>query len=113
MWLRAISADRLRNLKSVDVEFPAGLTVVTGRNGQGKTSLLEAIYLLGTAHSFRTRKLDELVGWQGGPLRVSGEVSGLAVTNRLGLVVDGGVRRLFVDDADTPAGGGVNRGTTG
>jgi DNA replication and repair protein RecF len=97
MWLRAISADRLRNLKSVDVELPAGLTVVTGRNGQGKTSLLEAAYLLSTAHSFRTRKWDELVGWQGGPLRVSGDVAGLSVDNRLGLVVDAGVRRLFVD----------------
>jgi DNA replication and repair protein RecF len=100
MWLRALSADRLRNLKSVDVKLGAGLTVVTGRNGHGKTSFLEAAYLLGTAHSFRTRKLDELVGWQGGPLRVSGEVSGLTVSNRLGLVVDRGVRRLFVDGAE-------------
>lgn len=102
MWLRALNADRLRNLKSVDVKLTAGLTVVTGRNGHGKTSLLEAAYLLGTAHSFRTRKLDELVGWQGGPLRVSGEVSGLTVNNRLSLAVDSGVRRLFVDGAESP-----------
>jgi len=109
MWLRAISADRLRNLKSVDIELPAGLTLVTGRNGQGKTSLLEAAYLLGTAHSFRTRKLDELVGWQGGPLRVTGEISGLALTNRLGIVVDGGARRLFVDDAERELEGFLGR----
>jgi len=102
MWLRALSADRLRNLKSVDVKLTAGLTVVTGRNGHGKTSLLEAAYLLGTAHSFRTRSLPELVGWQGGPLRVSGEVAGLTVSNRLGLAVDQGVRRLFVDGAERP-----------
>lgn len=100
MWLRELSADRLRNLKSVDVKLAAGLTVVTGRNGHGKTSLLEAVYLLGTGHSFRTRKLDELVGWQGGPLRLSGEVVGLSVTNRLGLAVDQGVRRLFVDGTE-------------
>ena len=72
MWLSALSADRLRNLKSVDVKLTAGLTLVTGRNGHGKTSLLEAVYLLGTAHSFRTRKLDELVGWQGGPFEFPG-----------------------------------------
>jgi len=100
MWLRSLNADRLRNLKSVDLKLTAGLTVVTGRNGHGKTSLLEAVYLLGTAHSFRTRRLDELVGWQGGPLRVSGEVAGLSVNNRLGLVVDQGVRRLFVDGSE-------------
>lgn len=102
MWLRAISADRLRNLKSVDLALPAGLTVVSGRNGHGKTSLLEAAYLLGTAHSFRTRRWDELVGWEGGPLRVSGEVEGLAVSNRLGLVVDSGMRKLFLDGSERP-----------
>jgi len=100
MWLRALNADRLRNLKTVDVKLSTGLTLVTGRNGHGKTSLLEAAYLLGTAHSFRTRKMEELVGWQGGPLRVSGDVLGLTVNNRLGLVVDQGVRRLFVDGAE-------------
>jgi DNA replication and repair protein RecF len=100
MWLRALNADRLRNLKSVDVELTAGLTLVTGRNGHGKTSLLEAVYLLGTGHSFRTRKLDELIARQGGPLRVSGEVVGLAVNNRLGLVVEPGARRLSVDGVE-------------
>jgi DNA replication and repair protein RecF len=97
MWLRTLNADRLRNLKSVTLELNAGLTVVTGRNGQGKTSLLEAAYLIGTAHSFRTRKFDELVGWQGGPLRVSAEVAGLTGHGDLGLVIDHGVRRLYVD----------------
>jgi DNA replication and repair protein RecF len=100
MWLRALHADRLRNLKSVDLALTAGLTVVTGRNGHGKTSLLEAAYLLGTAHSFRTRKWGELVGWHGGPLHVSGDVASRAADHRLGLSVDHGVRRLFVDGAE-------------
>jgi DNA replication and repair protein RecF len=97
MWLRALNADKLRNLRSVAVELTAGLTVVTGRNGQGKTSLLEAAYLMGTAHSFRTRKIEELVGWEGGPLRVSAEVANLTGHDSLGLVIDEGSRRLFVD----------------
>lgn len=100
MWLRSLHADRLRNLKSVDVQLSAGLTMVTGRNGHGKTSLLEAVYLLSTAHSFRTRKLDELVGWRGGPLRVAGEIAGLVRDTQLGLVVDQNEKRLFVDGAE-------------
>lgn len=100
MWLRALHADRLRNLKSVSLELPAGLTVVTGRNGQGKTSLLEAVYLIGTAHSFRTRKNDELIGWQGGPLRISAEIASLTGDSALGLVMESGSRRLFVDGTE-------------
>ena len=100
MWLRTLQADRLRNLKSVSVELSGGLTLVTGRNGQGKTSLLEAAYLLGTAHSFRTRKLDELVGWQGGPTRVGGAVVGLTGECTLAVVLDRGQKRLAVDGSE-------------
>ncbi len=100
MWLRSLHADRLRNLKSVDVRLTPGLTLITGRNGHGKTSVLEAAYLLATAHSFRTRKLDELVGWQGGPLKVAGDVAGLSTDTQLGLVVDQGEKRLFVDGVE-------------
>ena len=100
MWLRSLQADRLRNLKTVAVELSGEVTLVTGRNGQGKTSLLEAAYLLGTGHSFRTRKLDELVAWPGGPMRASGRIEGLTGGSTLAVVVDGGAKRLFVDGSE-------------
>jgi DNA replication and repair protein RecF len=100
MWLRTLQADKLRNLRAVSIELPSGLTLVTGRNGHGKTSLLEAAYLLGTAHSFRTRKLDELVVWSGGPARVAGSVAGPAGDVSLAAVIDPGQRRLAVDGVE-------------
>ena len=100
MQLRTLEVDRLRNLKAVRLDLPAGLTLVTGRNGQGKTSLLEAAYLLGTGRSFRARRLEELVAWEGGPLRVAGTVARRMGEVRLGVVVDGSVRRLLVDDRE-------------
>lgn len=100
MWLRSLQADRLRNLKTVAVELSGGVTLVTGRNGQGKTSLLESAYLLGTGHSFRTRKLDDVVSWNGGPLRAAGRVEGLHGGSSLAVVVDGGLKHLFVDGAE-------------
>jgi DNA replication and repair protein RecF len=42
-----------RCYEHVELELPAGCTVVTGRNGQGKTSLLEAIAWLATGRSLR------------------------------------------------------------
>ncbi|MCP3982666.1 MAG: DNA replication and repair protein RecF [bacterium] len=100
MWLSELEADRLRNLKAVSLGLSAGLTLVVGRNGQGKTSLLESIYLLATGSSFRTRRLDDLINWNDGPLRIGGKVEGLHGNRRLGVVLDGDARRLLVDGAE-------------
>jgi DNA replication and repair protein RecF len=55
---------RLRNFRSyedADVSFGRGLTVVSGRNGAGKTNLLEALYFACTARSCRTANEREVV----------------------------------------------------
>jgi DNA replication and repair protein RecF len=53
-----------------------GLNVLVGRNGQGKTSLLEALHVLLTGRSFRTAKLADCLGWDaGGRATVVGEVA--------------------------------------
>jgi DNA replication and repair protein RecF len=98
--LTSIEADRLRNLKAVALELPAGMTCIVGRNGQGKTSLLEAAYLLGTGRSFRTRRQEELVAWEGGPLRVAGGVEDRRGVARLAVLVDETGRRLVVGGAE-------------
>lgn len=102
MWLERLQADRFRNLKAVAVDLPAGLALITGRNGQGKTSLLEAAYLLGTARSFRTSRTEETIAREGGPARVAGRAGGLAGPVRLAVSLDAGERRLFVDDVERP-----------
>jgi DNA replication and repair protein RecF len=51
-----------RNYASAELEpAPAGLTVITGRNGEGKTNLLEAIGYLATLRSFRGTATEALV----------------------------------------------------
>jgi DNA replication and repair protein RecF len=51
----------LRNLGRVDLEPAPRVNVVAGNNGQGKTSLLEAVYFAATSRSFRTHQAAELV----------------------------------------------------
>jgi DNA replication and repair protein RecF len=48
LWL-----DDFRCLQGVDLELDPGLTVIHGANGQGKTSLLEAVAWIARSHSFR------------------------------------------------------------
>lgn len=52
-----------RNLRFVRTEFATGLNLVYGPNAQGKTNLLEAIYLLVTGRSFRTPTEREMIPW--------------------------------------------------
>lgn len=59
--VRHLSVRGLRNLQAVDLEPAETVNVVYGDNGQGKTSLLEAIYLVATTRSFRTHRVKEAV----------------------------------------------------
>jgi len=57
----AIALRNFRNIASADLTDLARFTVFSGNNGQGKTSVLEAAYLVCTTRSFRTAKLSEIV----------------------------------------------------
>ncbi len=50
-----------RNIASLDFDPAPRLNVIAGDNGQGKTSLLEALYFVATSRSFRADRLRELV----------------------------------------------------
>lgn len=100
MRLTLLRAQRFRNLNEVDLCLPAGLTIVAGVNGQGKTSLLEAAFLLGTGRSFRTRRLEELVARTGGPALVRGQVEGRRGAVGLSVGLDGATKTLQVNGRD-------------
>jgi len=59
--VEALNVRSFRNLASVDIELGRRLNVVYGENGQGKTSLLESVYVLGTSRSFRTSRQSEQI----------------------------------------------------
>lgn len=61
MSLAHLQIQNLRNIKSARLDLHPHLNIVIGKNGSGKTSFLEAVYLLGSGHSFRTREISPLV----------------------------------------------------
>lgn len=55
MPISRLIINRLRNIEKIELHPSACVNLIVGPNGSGKTSLLEAIYLLGRARSFKTR----------------------------------------------------------
>ncbi|MGV3771748.1 MAG: DNA replication/repair protein RecF [Verrucomicrobiales bacterium] len=53
MHLSSIRLRDFRNYRRLDAEFSPGFHLLLGQNAQGKTNILEAIYLLATLRSFR------------------------------------------------------------
>jgi DNA replication and repair protein RecF len=63
MRIQHLSLTNFRNYTRLELDLPAGVVLLQGDNAQGKTNLLEAIYLLSRMRSPRTSTERELVGW--------------------------------------------------
>ena len=63
MPLSRLRLSNFRNLVDVDLEVPAGVSVFYGENAQGKTALVEAVYTLAIARSFRAENEREVVNF--------------------------------------------------
>ncbi len=72
MSLAELRIQNLRCVESAELRFAPELNLIAGENGAGKTSILEAIFLLGRGRSFRTRSSERLIRHGQGALTVFG-----------------------------------------
>ena len=73
MELRRLQLEHFRNYTSLDIALGPGLHVFAGSNAQGKTNLLEAVYLSATGNSPRTNQEGEMIAWDADIARVIAE----------------------------------------
>ena len=74
MSLGRLQVTDFRCLQSAELELDPQFTLFSGPNASGKTSLLEAMYVLGRGRSFRTRRLEHLIRHGAERFVVFGEV---------------------------------------
>ena len=61
MWIKKLKINNFRNYKEQEIELKKGINIFYGDNAQGKTNIIEAIYLCVMGKSFRTSKDKELI----------------------------------------------------
>lgn len=97
MRLSSVAVADFRNVRSVHIEPGERFNLLYGLNGQGKTNLLEAIYLLGSPRSFRTSRLPELVRHGERQAQIHGTVEAGGIENTLRLVIEAAGRKVEID----------------
>ncbi|XIF19364.1 MAG: DNA replication/repair protein RecF [Acetilactobacillus jinshanensis] len=74
MKLSELKLHNFRNYGQADVRFAPGINVFIGNNAQGKTNLLESVYVLALARSHRTHNNRDLIKWTQDTAQVKGLV---------------------------------------
>lgn len=61
MYIRKIELENFRNYEKEEVDFDKNINIIYGDNAQGKTNILEAIFICSLGKSFRTNKEKDLI----------------------------------------------------
>lgn len=97
MRLTLLAIAGFRNLEAVRIEPGRQFNLFYGLNGQGKTNLLEAVYLLGNSRSFRSARLPEYIRHGQRQARIQGEVNSTGIHNTIRLTLEQAGRRVELD----------------
>ncbi len=74
MPLNRLVIQQFRNIKACDIELSTGFNFLIGPNGSGKTSVLEAIYMLGHGRSFKSTLTGRVIQNQCDELFIHGRI---------------------------------------
>ena len=98
MLLESIEAKNFRNLHGT-ILFDAGLNILVGENGQGKTNWLEAIGVLAATRSFRTARLQDAICFDCETAMVRGAVrESPEIVRDLQILISGSTKTVTVNN---------------
>lgn len=92
-----LGLENVRNLATTSFEPGPHFSVLAGDNGQGKTSLLEAVFVACRAQSFRTGSMNEVVAHGASRARLRAMVEEDGIERSQAVSVEAGKRRLEQD----------------
>lgn len=97
MHIKTLRLCNFRNYEEEEFSFSPHINAIQGDNGQGKTNLLEAIYLIGTGRSFRTPHLKDLIRFGAPCFYIEALFSKQGIDHTLSLSYDGSEKKVVLD----------------
>ena len=103
MHIQTLSLHNFRNYETASLSLSAGLNIFVGDNAQGKTNLLEAIYVLSLSKSYRTTRETELIRHGADRAIITAQVAKMASLDLGVMVSHAEKKRLLVNQKSTTA----------
>lgn len=87
MRVSELRLEHYRNYSDLQLSFTKNLTIFLGENAQGKTNVLESLYLLALTKSHRTTNEKECIEWEHDVARIKGTVERAAKSRELEVAI--------------------------
>ena len=100
MRVLAVKFENYRNLKNDIIQPCEGVNIIYGDNAQGKTNLLEAIWLFCGGHSFRSSKDSEIIRWEENFARLEMRFFGQEREQTAKLLFNGNKKQLEINGVE-------------
>lgn len=88
MKVKKLEIQNFRNISDISLEFDNEINVICGENAQGKTNIIEALWLFSGAKSFRNTKDNEFIKFGEKHAKIYTEFDMLGVQNQASIVFD-------------------------
>ena len=98
MYLDSVRLRNYRNYENQIIQFDKGMNIIIGNNGEGKTNLLESIYLLSTTRSHRIDENKELIRFDSEFGSIEGNVISNNQTTKLSVIVHKKGKTLLINN---------------
>lgn len=97
MFLEQLSLINFRNYDAVNIKLSKNINIFYGKNAQGKTNILESIYFLGLAKSYRTRNDINMLKNNKKSFKVEGILNKEFIKNKYLIKYNNEVKKYFID----------------
>jgi DNA replication and repair protein RecF len=103
MIIKSLAISNFRNFESTEIIFNERLNIIIGDNGQGKTNIIESIYLLTEGESFRYSKNENLIRLGQPNAFIRSEIINENLNYKLTLKITPSTKNLMVNDKSASA----------
>jgi DNA replication and repair protein RecF len=100
MNIAKVSLINFRNFKKINLNFSKNINLLVGKNAQGKTSILESIYLLAVTKTFRDSIDENLINFNSDNYKISGRIKKHNSVSDYTIQYDREKKRVFVNDTE-------------